>query len=286
VEGPGVELPFIGKPIKIKKVNIGTEKTSKLANVGDYWDVATIDKIIELLHEYQDLFLTKFTDMKGIKGPMGEIRIPLKPDARPVKQRPYKLNPKYKEKVKIELDKMLEAGIIELVEESEWISPMVVQDKNTGEIRICVDLRKMNNACLHDPFHTPFTGKVLDTVGGQEVYSFTDGFSGYHQIWIAKEDLHKTTFAIEWGSYQYLVMSFGLKNSLAIFSRVVVEAFKEFLHKFLEAYFDDWIVFSLLKNHIECLRLMLDKCRQCQIALNLNKFILFSPFGVLLGHIV
>jgi hypothetical protein len=47
----GVELPFIGKLIKIKKVNIGTEETLKLANVGDYWDASTIDKITELLHE-------------------------------------------------------------------------------------------------------------------------------------------------------------------------------------------------------------------------------------------
>jgi hypothetical protein len=82
------------------------------------------------------------------------------------------------------------------------------------------------------------------------------------------------------------MISFGLKNAPTIFSRVVVEAFKEFLHKFLEAYFDDWTVFSLLKNHIECLRLMLDKCRKYQIALNLKKCIFFSPFGVLLGHIV
>jgi hypothetical protein len=118
VEGPRVEMPFIGKPIKINKVNIGTEQTPNFANVGDYWDAATIDKITDLLHEYHDLFPTKFTDMKGIKGPMGEIRIPLKPYARPVKWRPYRLNPKYKEKVKIELDRMLEAGIIEPVEES------------------------------------------------------------------------------------------------------------------------------------------------------------------------
>jgi hypothetical protein len=69
--------------------------------------------------------------MKGIKGPMGEMKVPLKPDARPVKMRPYRLNPKYKEKVRIELDRMLEAGIIELVEKSEWISLMVVQDKKT-----------------------------------------------------------------------------------------------------------------------------------------------------------
>jgi hypothetical protein len=81
-------------------------------------------------------------------------------------------------------------------------------------------------------------------------------------------------------------MPFGLMNSPSIFSRVVVEAFKEFFHKFLEAYIYDWIVFSLLKNHIECLRLMLDKCRQCQIYLNLMKCIFFSSFGVLLGYIV
>jgi hypothetical protein len=81
-------------------------------------------------------------------------------------------------------------------------------------------------------------------------------------------------------------MPFGLKNAPTIFSRVVVEALKEFLHKFLEAYFDDWTIFILLENHIECLRLMLDKCRQCRISLNLNKCIFFSLFGVLVGHIV
>jgi hypothetical protein len=44
VEGPGVEIPFIGHPIKIKKVNIGTEETLKLANFRNYWDVATVNK--------------------------------------------------------------------------------------------------------------------------------------------------------------------------------------------------------------------------------------------------
>jgi hypothetical protein len=65
----------LDRPINIKKVNIGTDETPKLFNVGDYWDVVTIDKITELLHEYQDLFPTKFTDMKGIKGLMGEMII-------------------------------------------------------------------------------------------------------------------------------------------------------------------------------------------------------------------
>ena len=57
---------------------------------------------------------------------------------------------------------------------------MVVKDKNTGEIHICIDLRKLNDAYVHDLFPTPFTDEVLEGVGGQEMYSFTDGFSGYH----------------------------------------------------------------------------------------------------------
>ena len=128
--------------------------------------------------------------------------MPLKEDARLVKQHPYRLNPRYKEKVKDEIDKMLATCIIEPVEESEWVSPMVVQEKKTkGEIRICVDLCKLNDASLHDPFSTPFTDEVLDNVGGQEVYSFIDGFSGYHHIRIHPEDRSKTTFTTEWGSF-------------------------------------------------------------------------------------
>jgi len=93
---------------------------------------------------------------------------------------------------------MLKSKIIEPIEESDGVSPMVVQEKKTqGEIWICVDLRKLNDACVHDPFPTPFTDEVLENVGGKEVYSFKDGFSGYHQIKIMPEDRSKTTFAIE-----------------------------------------------------------------------------------------
>ena len=68
--------------------------------------------------------------------------------------------------MKADIDRMDDAGIIEPVEESEWISSMVVQDKKTGEIHICVDLRKLNDACAHDPFPTPFTDEVMEGVGG------------------------------------------------------------------------------------------------------------------------
>ena len=134
--------------MKIKKVNIGTEETPKIASIGNYWDDKTIGQVANLLQEYQDLFPIKFEDMKVILGDLGVMRIPLKEGVKPVKQCPYRLNPKYKEKVRKELDKMIATGIIEPVEESEWVSPMVVQDKKTkGEIRICVDLKIGRASC-------------------------------------------------------------------------------------------------------------------------------------------
>ena len=57
---------------------------------------------------------------------------------------------------------MMDAGIIELVKESEWISPMVVKDNMIGkQVCICIELRKLNDAFLHDPFLTPFIDDVL-----------------------------------------------------------------------------------------------------------------------------
>ena len=81
-------------------------------------------------------------------------------------------------------------------------------------------------------------------------------------------------------------MPFGLKNAPTIFSRVVIAVFKEFIHKFLEVYFDDWIVVRLIDRHVGALRLMLLKCRENQISLNLKKCIFCVPFGILLGHVV
>lgn len=124
----------------MKWVNVGTEAEPKFANIGDYRDDTMVDNVAEVLYEYHDLFPTKFMDLKGIIEDLVMMKITLKPNMKLVEKMPYCLNPKYKERVRLELDKMLTEGIIEPVEESEWVSPMVVQEKKQkDEIRICVD---------------------------------------------------------------------------------------------------------------------------------------------------
>jgi hypothetical protein len=86
------------------------------------------------------LFPNTFSELKGIKGVMGERKIELKLGSKPIIHRPYHLNPRIKEKVKKEIDKMLGVGLIFPVEEAEWVSPIVIQSKkDTEDIRVCVD---------------------------------------------------------------------------------------------------------------------------------------------------
>jgi hypothetical protein len=104
VEGPSLESEAFVAPIKVKKFNIGMNDNPKMASIGDYWDEQTLERITELLHKYNDMFPTTFIEMKGIARELGEMNIPLKPEARPGRQRPYRMNLVYKKKVKPEID--------------------------------------------------------------------------------------------------------------------------------------------------------------------------------------
>jgi hypothetical protein len=78
VEGPPLESEVFIVPMKVKKVNIGTIENPKMAIIGDYSDEQTVEIIIELLHEYNEMFPKIFTEMKGIAGELGEMKIPLR----------------------------------------------------------------------------------------------------------------------------------------------------------------------------------------------------------------
>lgn len=90
-----------------KHGNIGSEKEPEFANIGNYWDEDTLDTVVELLHEYQDLFPSKLFDLKRIVRDLGMMKLNVILDAKPVKQFQFWLNPKYKEKVREELNKLL-----------------------------------------------------------------------------------------------------------------------------------------------------------------------------------
>lgn len=78
VEGLQIENVYITMPLKTTQVNIGTEVEPKFANIGDYCDDAIVYKVVALLRKCQYFFPTKFSDLKGIIGDLGVMKITLK----------------------------------------------------------------------------------------------------------------------------------------------------------------------------------------------------------------
>ena len=147
------------------------------------------------------LLLGLYKDLKGIPREVCQHRIILESNTKRVKQRQYRMNPKYSLMVKEEIDKLLECGFIYPVPYSEWISSIIVIPKKNGKLRICQDFWKLNSITQKDYFSLPFTDAILDGVAGHECYSFLDGFSRYNQVQIALEDRPLTTFTTNWGTF-------------------------------------------------------------------------------------
>ena len=128
---------------------------------------------------------------------------------------------------------------------------------------------------------------LLQRVTGSGMMSLLYGFSGYNQVWVKKEDHHKTTFTTPWGTFEYIRMPFGLTNVGATFQRAMDYAFKGLIGKFIEIYQDDLTVFSKDGiNHVNHLRQVFDRCREYGISLNPAKSVFGVTEGKLLGHII
>jgi hypothetical protein len=136
------------------------------------------------------------------------------------------------------------------MEEVIWLSPIVVVSKKNGKFQICMEFWKFNIATKKDPYPLPFTKKVLYMVARHEVYSFLDGFLGYHHITISPEYRYKTTFIIDWGTFVWIVMPFGLKNGPPSYQWIMNMRFHEYLRVFMKFFLDDFSVFNDFKMHL------------------------------------
>ncbi len=151
-------------------------------------------EVEQLVKEFKDVFAWTYKDLKGIPLELAQHIIELDDTITLAHQAKYKLNPNYVTTIKQDNDKLLTIGFIQSIEESTWLSPIVVMPKKNGKLKICIDFKKLNAATKKDPYPLPFIDEVLNTIVGYEAYFFLDGYLRYHQISIALEDIYKTAF--------------------------------------------------------------------------------------------
>jgi hypothetical protein len=140
---------------------------------------------------------------------------------------------------------------------------------------------------LKENYPLPNMEHLLQTITGVDMMSMLDGFFGYNQVLLKREDQLKTAFTTSWVTLMYLRMSFGLMNVGSTFQRPMEFYFRDLIQKIIEIYQDNLTVVSKKrKDHISHLRIVFERCRKYGISLNPKNSIFEIDKGNLLGHIV
>uniref|UniRef100_A0A5S6QCG5 RNA-directed DNA polymerase n=1 Tax=Trichuris muris TaxID=70415 RepID=A0A5S6QCG5_TRIMR len=208
-----------------------------------------------------------------LKNYVHEVKI--KRDIKPVKQKLRRLPLLLREAVAKEIHKLLSTGIIEKIDASEWVSPIVVTRKKDGNIRLCVDLREPNKAIVPDIFPLPHIDDLLLRFKGATIFSALDLRSAYHQLVLHENSRDITAFISHVGLFRFCRVPYGLCSAPAAFQKVMTDILRGLPG--VVCYLDDIVVFGKTKSEhdrnlssvlqrLQCNGLVLndDKCKWSQ----------------------
>ncbi|XP_059627432.1 uncharacterized protein LOC132270260 [Cornus florida] len=239
--------------------------------------------------ELQDPLLEINVEMPGLSRKLVEHRLPIKKDFQPYKQPPRRMSSEVMLKIQEEIERLLKAVFIRTVRYVEWLSNVVPVMKKNGKLRVCVDFHNLKNATPKDEYPMPVADQLIDSAAKHEILSFMDGHSGYNQIYLAEEDVHKTAFRCPGsiGTFEWIVMPFGLKNAGATYQRAMNSIFHDMIGRFMEIYIDDVVVKSSAKRqHLEHLKRAFERMRIHKLKMNPLKCAFGVSAGNFLGFLV
>ena len=128
---------------------------------------------------------------------------------------------------------------------SPWGAPVLFVRKKDGTMRLCIDYRMLNKVTIKNRYSLPRIDDLFDQMRGATMFSKIDMRSGYHQLQIKEEDIHKTTFRTRYGHYEFTVLPFGLTNAPTTFMNLMNSIFHDCLDKFVLVFIDDKFLFIL-----------------------------------------
>jgi hypothetical protein len=162
-------------------------------------------------------------------------------------------------------------------------------EKNNEKIQVCIDFRNLNKAISKDEYPMPIADMLINNASGHQVIHFLDGKASYNQIFMAKEDMSKLAFRCPGfiGLFEWVVMTFSLKNASATYQRVLNLIFHDLLGIILEIYIDDVVIKSYsMDSHLADLRLAIERMHQYGLKLNHLKYVSGVSVGKFLGFII
>ncbi|UYV80232.1 K02A2.6-like, partial [Cordylochernes scorpioides] len=240
-----------------------------------------------ILHDQTKKILEQFHEVfQGVGVINSECKMYTKPEYPPVRALPRRIPASLGNEVQSELEKMVKQGIItKIYHETEWSHPMVVVKKKSGQIRICLDPRKLNQALVRRHFQTPAPSELLHQIPKADYYTVLDVKSAYWHVPIANECRDLLVMATPFGKFRYNRLPFGLNISAQIFVEMMTNIFKNSFRNV--TYVDDLLIYAdSIEEHNEKLKGILEIARRNNIKFDLTKAQICKKEVSFLGHMI
>lgn len=243
------------------------------SDFGDEYD----QKLRELVNEFSDVS----EEFKGLPPDRGDLNHKIRLTGEPRRQRRNRLSPAEFAEVRKQCTDLFANGRVR-VSSSPYAAPVLLVRKPDGSMRMCIDYRGLNEFTVKDAYPLPRIDELLERLRTAKCITHLDLQQGYNQVRMSDEgpddeSIAATAFQGVTPSgapclLEFLVMSFGLCNAPATFSRMMNRILEPYLNRFCLVYLDDIAVFSESEEeHLEHLRIILQVLRKNKLQIKLKK---------------
>lgn len=193
-------------------------------------------------------------------------------NAKPFKSRQYNMSPYVMEKLKEEINKMLDLGVIRK-SSSPWSSPVVMVRKKNGEYRFCFDGRALNAVTTPDRYPLPLLNNILNSLRNARYISSIDLAKAFWQIPLDESSRPKTAFSIPGvGQFEFIVMPFGLSTAAQAQQKLIDTVIGPALEPYVFAYLDDIIIVTPdIELHFKILNEVYERLEGAGLTVNFEK---------------
>ncbi|XP_030595617.1 uncharacterized protein LOC115787179 [Archocentrus centrarchus] len=212
-------------------------------------------------------------------------KVKLDPSVKPVRQKLRRLPFAVRAPVAAELDRLLKAGVIEQIDASPWVSPIVVTGRKTGGIRLCADLREPNKAVITDCYPLPHVDELFVSLQGATLFSTIDLANAYYQLPLHEDSRDLTAFITHEGLFRFRRVPYGLASAPSAFQKMMSEILQGLPG--VQNYLDDLIIYGKTPaEHDSNLNAVLHKLKTAGLVLNENKCHYRKTSLRFLGHVI